>query len=79
LRPFRLYRDSDVYTLGTRIGGLGEGSGVARRLNSLIDTGRCAYRAQNVIIQGMVIPSNASVAIEKIEAPHLVRYYDSCQ
>lgn len=24
LRAFRLYRDSDVYTLGTRIGGLGE-------------------------------------------------------
>ena len=55
LRPFRLNRDSDVYTLGTRIGGLDEDSAVARRLDSLIDTGRRAYRAQNVIIQGTAL------------------------
>jgi hypothetical protein len=39
---------------------------VERRLDSLIDTGRRAYRARNVIIQGMVIPCNASVATGKL-------------
>jgi hypothetical protein len=29
LRAFRMHRDSDVHTFGTRLGGLGEDSGVS--------------------------------------------------
>lgn len=47
LRAFCLYRDSDMYTLGTRISDFDEDSGVARQLDSLINTGRRAYRGDN--------------------------------
>ena len=65
-----------LYTLGTRIGGPDEDSGVVRRLGlSHIDTGRRAYRAQIVIIQ-----IQGTVPLwphREIEVPHPVRYYCS--